>query len=728
MLYMNRYAYQITGLAIKAISRFLKAKINIFGAENIPAGAIIFTVNHFTRFETLFLPYHIYQITRIPIWSLADYSLFKGALATFLDAMGAVSTKDPDRDNLIVSSLLAGDAAWIIFPEGCMVKSKKIKAEGGFMVSCQGIMRPPHTGAATLALRTEFYRQRLQQMTRKAPDEAKRLVNLFNIQTLTPVLEKQTFIVPVNLTYYPMRARENILSHLAAQMVDDIPARALEEMMTEGTMLFSGVDVDIRFGEPIEIGRYMKSTAVKKDMASVVPIDFDDPIYCRPMLLKSARKIMDRYMSSIYGMTAVNHDHLFATILKRIPDRTIDENDLRRRVYLATTLHVEKAIKYRHKSLKSNQIHLLTDDRYGKYENFISVAIKKGIIEKYGSLLIKTRKFDSSPDFHQARIENPVAVIANEVDALAPMQEAIAELAGQPELRIKYRVTKHLMDKATFDFEKDYATYYLENESKGQEIGKPYLVKGTKKQKMGVLLIHGYMAAPMEVADLANYLGSRGLRVYVPRLKGHGTSPEDLAARTHHDWIDSVDEGFVIIKNMCEQVVVGGFSAGAGLALNLAARMGDVDGVFAVCPPLKLQDISSKLVPALDAWNRLMERAGIEAVKKEFVDNHPEHPHINYGRNPIAGVYELERLMDVVRSQLPDIKAPAVVIQSYKDPVVSHQGAYKVFERLGSAKKEYVLINYERHGILSGDDAGRVHTTIYEFVDYCRSLAGDNLD
>jgi 1-acyl-sn-glycerol-3-phosphate acyltransferase len=199
------------------------------------------------------MPYIIYRLTKVPVWSLASFELFTGAFGSYLEKVGAVSTKNPDRDRLIVKTLLTGEANWIIFPEGRMVKNKKIIEKGRFMISAAGGKHPPHSGAATLAIRTEFYRQRLQKLSAENSDEVKHLLELFQIENLESVLNQNTHIVPVNLTYYPIRARENILSNLALHLVDDLPARIIEELMTEGSMLLSGVDIDIRFGEPIEI-------------------------------------------------------------------------------------------------------------------------------------------------------------------------------------------------------------------------------------------------------------------------------------------------------------------------------------------------------------------------------------------------------------------------------------------------------------------------------------------
>lgn len=714
---MNSFAYRTTGLAIKTLAGLSKAKIQIHGKENIPKGSVVFVINHFTRIETLFLPYHIHQLTRVPVWSLADYQLFEGGLGVFLEKVGAVSTKNPHRDLLIIKTLLTGEAMWIIFPEGRMVKNKKIVEKGRFMISYAGGKHPPHTGAATLALRTEFYRQRLGIMSRKHPEEAARLMKLFQIESLEPVLELHTCIVPVNITYYPLRAHENILSSLAVHLADRIPERAVEEIMTEGSMLLSGVDVDIRFGEPIEVKTFMKRPAIRRDISSKHSIRFDDPIPSKPLMRKVALKIMQRYMSAIYSMTTVNHDHVFASMLKLIPFKRIDAHDLRQRAFLTVKDHLEGTGVYLHKELRLDQTHLLVDDRLNKFSNFIKVAEEKGVVAKTGHGMVKDRsKFISAFDFHRIRIDNPVAVVANEVEPLKLLQRRVRRMAWMPGFWVRRRVAGYLMKKATEEFHRDYEKFYLEKESKEKDVGKPFLVKGTSRT-MGVVLIHGYMAAPLEVRELADYLGRRGLWVYAPRLRGHGTSPDDLAVRSYGDWMVSVETGYAIVRNICKQVVVGGFSAGAGMALDLAARVKDIKGVFAVCPPMRLKDFSSKFVPAVDVWNRLMERVRLDGAKKEFVENFPENPHINYFRNPVSGVLELERLMESLEKKLPAIDMPALVIQSLGDPVVKPSGSRSAFDRIGSEDKTYILYNFDRHGILLGKGATKVHKAIGDFIE-----------
>jgi esterase/lipase len=361
-------------------------------------------------------------------------------------------------------------------------------------------------------------------------------------------------------------------------------------------------------------------------------------------------------------------------------------------------------------------VHLLTDDRYHKVKDFMAVALDKGIITQKDNTLVKDpSKFSSPYDFHRARIDNPIEVMANAVEPLTDLQRTVNRLASQPGFWIKRKVANYLKDQAVIEFKKDYEEFKVEGETKPMSVGMPFLIKG-RSRDLGIVLSHGYMAAPLEVRQLAEYLGRLGFWVYVPRLKGHGTSPEDLATRSYLDWRNSVDHGYAIISNICKRVVAGGFSTGAGLALDLAVRVKAVAGVFAVSAPLRLKDFSSRFAPAVDMWNRLMERARQVGAKKEFVENKPENPHINYSRNPISGVVELDRLMDDLEPRLTDLNVPALVVQSRGDPVVDPKGSRKIFELIGTSEKEYLLFNFDRHGILLGEGAQKVHRAIGEFI------------
>ncbi|MDJ0875735.1 MAG: 1-acyl-sn-glycerol-3-phosphate acyltransferase, partial [Desulfobacterales bacterium] len=538
---MNPFAYRTTGLAIKAFSWLSKANIRTHGAEHIPSGSLLFVINHFTRIETLLMPYFISQLTGTPIWSLADGNLFKGALGNYLDRVGAVSTRDPDRDKLMVKTLLTGEAAWIIYPEGRMVKNKKLIEKGRYMISYAGGKHPPHTGAATLALRTEFYRQRLRHLHALGHREAGRLMAQFGIDDISPVIKGRLFIVPVNLTYYPIRAKENIVTSLARRFKEELPERLVEELMAEGTMFLSGVDIDMHFGAPIAINRCLSCPTISQDIQSGHHIDFDDDLDSRRQMRREALQIMQRYMEAIYSMTTVNHDHLFASMLRLMPFRRIRPDDLRRKVYMALTHCLSIKGLHLHRSLHEDQLHLLTDDRYRKYSEFLSLAHETDVVEIRDGLLHKDApRLNNQFAFHRIRTDNPVRVMANEIEPLRALQRCMRRIAWQPAFLTRRRLARRLMAEAEEAFARDYATYQIEGESKAPDIGRPFLLRG-RTRRMGVVLMHGYMAAPEEVRELGRYIQRQGYWVYAPRVPGHGTAPEDLAARSYAEWIGAVD-------------------------------------------------------------------------------------------------------------------------------------------------------------------------------------------
>jgi len=153
---------KMTGAAINAIIKTTNASIRTHGEENIPDGPVLYVINHFTRMETFFLPYVLNKVKGQVVLSLAHESFFGGGFGRYLNKIGAISTGDTDRFKTMSGALLTGEMACLIYPEGQMIKDKKIVEKGKFMIYNTGIRRPPHTGAALLALRSEFFRAKLR--------------------------------------------------------------------------------------------------------------------------------------------------------------------------------------------------------------------------------------------------------------------------------------------------------------------------------------------------------------------------------------------------------------------------------------------------------------------------------------------------------------------------------------------------------------------------------------
>ena len=490
----------------------------------------------------------------------------------------------------------------------------------------------------------------------------------------------------------------------------------LDKVINEVTKREEAVKaIDIRFGEPIEVSPLLNQPLIRRDIDSDREIGFDEVLPSTPAMRTIALELMNRYMRAIYRMTTVNPEHLFAAILKYLPRRHFDAEDLKRRVFLAVSDNNKHPEIHLHRDMDRPPLHLLVDDRRGWFDQFINLAIEKAVVKKQGDRFLKDpSKLTSLFDFHRVRVENPINVMVNEIEPKTNLQRRLRKIARLPGFWVKRRTIRLLERLGADEFDTDYQTFYIENESKPKQVGAPFLLRG-RSRKIGVVLIHGYMAAPMEVRELARYLNQQGWWVYAPRVKGHGTSPEDLSLRSRRDWVESADLGYAIISLLCRQIVVGGFSNGAGLALDLAARIPNISAVFAVCPPFKLHAATARLAPAMDMWNRLVGRVRPQ-MTRQFVENHPENPDINYFRNPVSGVRELEKLMEHVAEEAAEINLPALLVLADKDPVVDEKGAKRFFEKLGSEDRQYLLFHFDRHGILHGEGANKVHRTIAQFI------------
>ena len=265
-------------------------------------------------------------------------------------------------------------------------------------------------------------------------------------------------------------------------------------------------------------------------------------------------------------------------------------------------------------------------------------------------------------------------------------------------------------------FYDDYDAFAREGESKPRHIGAPVFLRHPEAQT-GILLLHGFMAAPEEVRQWAEFLYGLGYTVYAPRLAGHGTSPADLAGRTCDDWMDSADRGHAILKTCCTRIVVAGFSTGAGLALAQALFKPEAfEAVISVSAPLKFKSLSVSGVEALNDWNRLCRALGLTWFTKEFVTNHADNPHINYLKSPIAGLVQVKALMKRVWKGLPDLCPPALIVQGKGDPKVSDKSGRKLFARIGHENKTYREIPFHQHGIVRGPIAAELFAEVERFL------------
>ena len=289
-------------------------------------------------------------------------------------------------------------------------------------------------------------------------------------------------------------------------------------------------------------------------------------------------------------------------------------------------------------------------------------------------------------------------------------------LMNLPAFFVRWKIKNRFIKLEQNLFNQDYQKYYIKEESKPKNIGKPFFRRRFFSSR-GVILVHGYMAAPEEIRPLADYLYKNGYNVYGARLRGHGTAPEDLAVRKWKKWYDSVSRAYIIMKNSEKTFSIAGFSMGGGIALLQAAnKPGRFTGVVSINAPLRLKGIDPQFASIVVAQNKLLSKFPANNGKMEFVENIPENPEINYLRNPVNGAYELVKLMKIVDNRLGNVADPTLIIQGSDDPVVNPASAREIFEKLGTKEKQLLRIYADHHGILRGKEAEQVEEMVLTFL------------
>ncbi len=716
---MASKAFQYTALGLKILEKILGSKFSVEGINNLPDQPILFVSNHFTRFETFVVPYIIYKHTGRQVRCLADSGLFIGILGNFLNSVGAISTKNPNRDNVILKDLMQANYDWMIYPEGSMIKSKETRRESGFVNYTPSRVGPVRTGSAVMALKSQLYRDNMNEaFVQNKLEELERLEKDTGVKYNGSFKKVNTYIVPLNISYYPIRPGENKIKKLVARMIKKIPLQIAEELEIEGNLLLDA-DINLHFGKPINLADYIRPVRALINQAPLIKSETKDNFILKYFKYRLTNDFMDR----IYSDLRINLDHLFSAALHHIPENEIEIDRLKRVIYLSAVMIDERKYRLNRSILEENLFKIFIDEAHKEFDSVFELAKKQNLISEIGEGKIRINKnnLDRKYDFHEIRRENTLRVIANEFFLLEDLNKIVIKNSKISDHQLRKRVFEEIREKDLNIFDHDYQTFFDQNFSKDKSVGSPFFLEGNarasaKIKKTGILVCHGYKSAPREIHDLAKFINGFGFRVYGPRLKGHGTAPINMKDVSWQEWYDSLQRGYAALRNCCAKVVIVGFSTGGLLGLlSCANKKTNVAGIVSINSALKLLDIRTRFVPGINIWNEMLEKLNINKSKMEFVDDQPENPQINYSRNYLKAVEQLGKLMEECDENLKNISTPALVIQAKRDPVVNPNSGKIIFGKIKSENKFLFEPDLSNHCIFSGENKEEIFDMIKTF-------------
>jgi len=735
---INETTYEWCVRAFSLLHDRLGINLKVHGADGKLEDGQIFLFNHFARFETIIPQYIIHKATGSFCRCVAASELFEGSdsVAKFLRSVGAVPTDHPGLLSFLTAEILRGRKV-IVFPEGRMIKDRHVvDDEGNFGIfsPTDKAQRKLHKGAAAIALTLEIFKKRIL-LVHEAEDTPRlqrwvEALGLDSVETLIAAARKRTLIVPGNITFYPIRNDENILSKGVAMFGGEISRAAQEELLVEGNILFKNTDMDVRFGRPIAPGvswnwwervvleRVFQRIDSLQDLFALKP---DSGRWIDRMvslvLGRQTRLLRDEYTRGIYFNVTVNLSHLASRLILTLLDRgttEIGHEPFHTFLYLAVKNAQLKPSIHLHRSLvipeRYDGIH---KGVWKRFQQFLDMATSLGLIEITPDKYRFLPKLKQEHGFHDVRLENTVSVYANEIAPVKAACQAVEQAVQSNAAAEKTNLARLLFDDEIRSFRWCRENYskprhaHINDQETATENAEPYLLVPENANDIGVVLVHGFLASPAELKSYGEKLAALGYPVMGVRLRGHGTSPWDLRDRNWKEWLGSVRRGFEIISAFADKVCLVGFSTGGALALRLAAEQPEnLAGVVAVSVPVKFRNRNLIFVTVIHGINKLTKWVSSLEGLMPFRLNESEHPHINYRHIPMRGLFELRRLVDNMQRRLADVTCPVAVIQGTEDQIIDPKSADIILKKIASTDVSLHMIPSKRHGILSEDIGG----------------------
>jgi carboxylesterase len=225
-----------------------------------------------------------------------------------------------------------------------------------------------------------------------------------------------------------------------------------------------------------------------------------------------------------------------------------------------------------------------------------------------------------------------------------------------------------------------------------------------KGNEVGILVSHGFTGTTQSMRPLAEAYARAGYTVSAPRLKGHGTTPEDMEISTNKDWIESIDEAYHWLKERCEVVFAVGLSMGGTLALHVAQTYPDIQGVIPINAAIE--------IPAMEN-TEAMEGRFIDAIGSDVKKEGAEE--LAYERTPVRSIDQLLDLMEQVKTKLSGIHCPILVFVSDEDHVVPPHNSEMIFDTVFSEHKEIVHLENSYHVATLDNDQDLIIERSLEF-------------
>jgi carboxylesterase len=247
--------------------------------------------------------------------------------------------------------------------------------------------------------------------------------------------------------------------------------------------------------------------------------------------------------------------------------------------------------------------------------------------------------------------------------------------------------------------------------------------------RVGALVLHGFMGSPLSSRPMAEYLNRHGLFVHCPLLPGHGTYPSMLNRVPRRAWLAEAEEAYHVARAACDDLFLIAHSMGNILAAHVALKFGGVRGIAMLAPVYDVPDPRLRYVKYarfFSPWyypHKSKRESMQQLVRERVLDFDPtvdydspafqaELPRVS--RVPLSGMHEMVRMIEMGRRLWPRLDVPVRIYTGEDDHAAPPDNARQIFSRLPHADKQLTIYPHVGHELMRPFEP--IHATVWQSI------------
>jgi len=254
---------------------------------------------------------------------------------------------------------------------------------------------------------------------------------------------------------------------------------------------------------------------------------------------------------------------------------------------------------------------------------------------------------------------------------------------------------------------------------KVKEKAQPFYYHKDENETVAILF-HGFSSSPHDMKELGDFLFEHGINVFGFRLAGHGTSTYDLMRTDYRDWVKSAEEAVEKVAGSHKRIFLVGYSFGANIALELAARYPKrFDGVVCLGTSIFLH-MSRPTQAYIRYLNYVLRLLGKHTWRKSYVPKSKIEiweSTGNYSRIPLKSMLDWKHFIDHhTIKQVEKIEAPILIMHSRVDKISQPKSSEYLFEHVSSQYKELFILPELNHNPLKSESKDKIFTKVLDMI------------